>query len=278
MKIPKGIDLFAGCGGFSLGMKKAGFDVLVAVEIDKWAAETYRHNLGRVTTHNPKATIVMEEDIKQITPRRLLKTAGVKKGELDMLFGSPPCQGFSTANTKNRGSDNPKSKLMHEFIRMTKGIQPKIFYLEEVPGLLSYKDFFILVMQEFEECGYTVRCLMMDAADYGVPQRRKRIFIQGVRKGLKFLPSFPPPTHSDPEMNKKVLAKRNFIPPSILAKKCFAKNGYAKEEVKDLHWNSVLNIHMNRKTEVQIFDTAVNETLGEILGETIRYKTKCKNS
>jgi len=256
-----GIDLFAGCGGFSLGMKKAGFDVLVAVEIDKWAAETYRHNLGRVTKHNPKATIVMEEDIKQITPRRLLKMAGVKRGELDILFGSPPCQGFSTANSKNRGLDNPKSQLMHEFIRMTKGVQAKIFFLENVLGMLAYKDFFILVMQKFEECGYIVRCLMMDAADYGVPQRRKRIFIQGVRKGLNFLPTFPPPTHHDPERDKKVSA--NNIPPSALKGGCFATNGFAKEEVKDLYWNSVLNIQMNRKTAPYVLNVAIGALIGE---------------
>ena len=255
-----GIDLFAGAGGFSLGMKKEGFDVRVAVEFDKWAAETYRLN--------HKNTIVMEEDIKQIAPQRLLKTAGVKRGELDLLFGSPPCQGFSTANVETRGLDNPKSKLMYEFIRMTKGVQSKIFYLENVPGLLYYKDFFILIMEEFEKCGYVVRCLMMDAADYGVPQRRKRIFIQGVRKDLNFLPTFPSPTHYDPERDKKVLAKGNSIPPSALAGECFAINGFAKEEVKDLYWNSILNIQMNRKTAPYVFDVAVGKLIGEGIKRT----------
>lgn len=258
---PTAIDLFAGAGGFSLGIKQAGFDVRVAVEFDKWAAWTYRSN--------HKDTIVMEEDIKKITPKRLMDTARAKKGELSMLFGSPPCQGFSTIS-KIRSINNPKSKLMYEFIRMTKGIQAKIFYLENVPGMLSYKDFFILVMQEFEECGYAVRCLMMDAADYGVPQRRKRIFIQGVRKDLRYLPTFPPPTHYDPETNKKVISKGNNIPPAVLAKECFAINGFAKEEVKDLYWNNVLNIQMNRKTASCIFDAAV----GKLIGEGIKRQKK----
>ena len=151
------------------------------------------------------------------------------------------------------------------FIRMTKGTQAKIFYLENVPGMLFYKDFFILAIQKFEECGYVVRCLMMDAADYGVPQRRKRIFIQGIRKDLNFLPTFPPPTHFDPERDKKILAKGNSIPPSALADKCFARSGFAKEEVKDLYWNNILNIQMNRKTAPYVFDVALNYIVSTLL-------------
>ena len=104
---------------------------------------------------------------------------------------------------------------------------------------------------------------MMDAADYGVPQRRKRIFIQGVRKDLGFLPGFPQPTHYDPERDKKVSAKGNSIPPSALKGGCFATNGFAKEEVKDLYWNSVLNIQMNRKTAPYVLDVAIGALIGE---------------
>ena len=115
-------------------------------------------------------------------------------------------------------------------------------------------------MKTLEECGYVVRCLMMDAADYGVPQRRKRIFIQGVRKDLGFLPGFPVPTHFAPEQLK---TKDRIFRPAEVAVECFAINGFSKEEVKDLHWNSILNIQMNRKTAPYVFDVAIGKLIGE---------------
>ena len=255
-----GIDLFAGAGGFSLGMKAAGFKVLVAIEIDKGAAQTYRYN--------HKDTIVMEEDIKQITPRRLLKTAGIKRGDLEVLFGSPPCQGFTIISSK-RSIDDPRSRLMFEFIRMVKGVQAKIFYIENVPGLFYFKDFFILLMEKLEGCGYVVRCLMMYAASYVVPQTRRRIFIQGVRKDLGFLPTFPPPTHFNPECLK---TKGKMFQPAAIAVECFAINGFSKGEVKDLYWNKALEIQMNRKTAPYVFDVAVGKLLGEGIKRTVIFE------
>ena len=253
MMLTTGIDLFAGAGGFSLGMKRAGLKILVAVENDKWAAETYRANI--------KGVKVIERDIQDISAKELLQIAGLKKKELGVLFGGPPCQGFTTIS-KARSIDNPKSKLMWEFIRMVRGTKPKIFYIENVPGLLMYKDFFILLMETLEKCSYIVRCLMMDAVSYGVPQYRKRIFIQGARKDLGILPLFPPPTHFDLKEDKEFI-KQNKFPPSQLAVACFAVNGFTKEEVKDLHWNTVLHIQMNRKTAGDVFDRAVSQVIAE---------------
>jgi len=252
MNKPKAIDLFAGCGGFSLGLKKAGFQVIAAVEIDKWAAETYRHN--------HKDTIVLEEDIRQVTARHLLKIARIKKGELDLLVGGPPCQGFSIMNV-NRSLNNPRSKLMYEFIRMAKGILPKIFEIENVPGMFSYNDFFILLMKTLERYGYVVRCLMMDAVSYGLPQYRKRIFIQGTRKDLNIIPTFPTPSYFDPKQLK--LKKGQIFTAAEIATECFAVNGFMKEEVKDLYWNGKLDIQMNRKTAANVINLAINKLLGE---------------
>jgi len=246
------IDLFAGAGGFSLGMREGGFKILVAVENDKWAAETYRAN--------HKGTIVIEEDIRGLTARKLLKIAKIRKGELTLLFGGPPCQGFSFIS-KIRSLDNPKSKLMNEFVRMVKGIQPRGFYIENVPGLFAFKDFFILLMECLEDCGYTTRCLMMDACSYGVPQRRKRVFLQGTRKDSGILPSFPPPTHFGPEQLK--VKDNQMFQPAAVAIECFAKNGFAKEEVKDLYWNTKLHIQMNRKTALKVWECAIGKLIGE---------------
>lgn len=249
---PTAVDLFAGAGGFSLGMRQAGFRILVAVENDKWAAQTYRAN--------QKGTIVIEEDIRELTAGRLLRIAKVRKGELTLLFGGPPCKGFSFANA-NRSLDNPNSKLMSEFVRMVKGVQPRGFYIENVPGLLAFKDFFILLMECLENCGYTTRCLMMDACSYMVPQHRKRVFIQGTRKDLDILPVFPPPTHFDPEQLK--VKDGQMFQPAMVAVKCFANNGFSKEEVKDLYWNNKLSIQMNRKTAVYVWECAIGELIGE---------------
>ncbi len=249
---PIGVDLFAGCGGFSLGMRRAGFKILVAVENDKWAAQTYR------TNH--KGTVVIEEDIRELTAKRLLRIAKVRKGQLTLLFGGPPCQGFSLVST-SRSLDNPKSKLMNEFVRMVKGIQPKGFYIENVPGLFAFKDFFILLMECLENCGYETRCLMMDAVSYGVPQHRKRIFIQGVRKDLGILPAFPSPTHFSPEQLKT--KDDQMFQPAVVAVKCFATNGFSKEEVKDLWWNKTMGIQMNRKTAGDRWNCAIGELIGE---------------
>lgn len=251
-KRPTGVDLFAGAGGFSLGMRRAGFKILVAVENDKWAAQTYRANL--------KGIIVIEEDIRGLTARKLLEIAKIRKGELTLLFGGPPCQGYSLMSS-NRSLDNPNSKLMNEFVRMVKGIEPRGFYIENVPGLFAFKDFFILLMECLENCGYTTRCLMMDACSYGVPQRRKRIFIQGTRKDLDILPVFPSPTHFDPEQLK--IKDNQMFQPAVVAVKCFAKNGFSKEEVKDLYWNTKLHIQMNRKTAVNVWEYAIGELIGE---------------
>ncbi len=247
------IDLFAGAGGASLGMQMAGFKVVAAVEFDKSAAETFRRN--------HKDTIMFEKDIRTVVGVELLAAVGLKVGELDYLMGGPPCQGFSFINTQQRSIDDPRSKLMHEFVRLNGEIQPKVFMIENVPGLLSFKDFFILLMETLENQGYVVRCSMMDAVSYGVPQYRKRIFIQGVRKDLGFLPSWPAPTHFDPEVDKKF--KNKMFPASSVATKCFATNGFSKEEVRDLYWNDVLHIQMNRKKAAYTLDVAFGQLVGE---------------
>jgi DNA-cytosine methyltransferase len=252
------IDLFAGCGGFSEGVSQAGFDVRAAVEFDPGAAQTYKRN------HH--GTAMIQKDIRGLTGAQLLRAARLGPGELDFLFGGPPCQGFTTVNV-NRGIDDPRSKLMHEFIRMTKEIMPKIFMIENVPGLLSFKDFVFLLMKTLEDIGYTVRLLMLDCVSYGVPQHRKRILIQGHRLDLKSIPSYPAPTHFDPDIDKKFKGK---FPPSSLATKCFAYNGFAKEEIRDLFWNNVLWIQMSKKTAGDVFERATNMLLFETIKNHVK--------
>ena len=263
------IDLFAGAGGFSLGVSQAGFNVVAAVEIDKDTCDTLQANKAKCFPN----MLIVERDIRELSGAELLDMVGMKRGELFLLIGSPPCQSFSFANTKNRSLDNPRSKLMFEYIRMVQEIQPKAFYIENVPGLFAFKDFFYSLMQLLEECGYVTRFLMMDACSYGVPQHRKRIFIQGTRNDTDWLPTFPEPKNFDPEALK---AKILNLSRAEVAKKCFQVNGFTKEEIKEVWWNTKLWIQMNKKTAAEKVDQAINECICEGIVEVCRAGKRIK--
>lgn len=197
---------FSGCGGSSLGLKMAGFDVRYASEFIASAAATYRLNAS-------KSTRLDTRDIRKTRPEDVLRACGVKKGELDLLDGSPPCSSFSTASA-HKGVDNyvkPKrysdgvwqrvDDLFFEFTRILRGVKPKVFVAENVPGLLNSinRGQFLAIMAEFKKCGYVVDAAVIDASLLGVPQRRKRLIFVGVRSDLArrgFSPVFPRPLAS----------------------------------------------------------------------------------
>ena len=248
----KAIELFAGAGGMALGLQQAGIDVAGLVEIDDSCLHTLAANQKKAF---PKAEII-KADISKISGGQLLGWTGIKKGRLDLLSGGPPCQGFTFSN-KNRSIDDPRSKLMWHFIRLVGEMKPRYFVIENVPGLLAFKDFFFTLLEVLEGKGYTVRFNELDACSYGVPQRRIRVFIDGARNDLKILPVFPRPTHFN-------LDKDNAFPPkSLVALKCFSVNGFAKEQVSEVWWNTKLNILMDKKTAAENVERAVMEILIE---------------
>jgi DNA (cytosine-5)-methyltransferase 1 len=170
------VDLFSGCGGLTLGLKQAGFKVIGAVEKDLLSAETYKKN-------HPKTT-VWQTDIEDIKPIDVLRTLKLRKGTLDMLAGCPPCQGFSTLVTKNgkRRIDDPRNKLIYDFLRFVEGLVPKTIMMENVPDLaktMRFKRF----CKRLRDLGYRVEYRILNVADYGVPQRRKRLVVLGSRFG-----------------------------------------------------------------------------------------------
>lgn len=252
----KAIDLFAGAGGFSLGLQQAGIDVVAAVEKDKWCVDTLKANKA---TAFPKMKII-QADICTLSGEYILDQVGLIKGQLDMLVGGPPCQGFSTASSRRSATD-PHSKLMWQFVRMVKEIQPRYFVIENVPGLLSFKDFFRLLLKSLEKCGYVVRFNLLDCVNYGVPQRRRRVLIDGARSDLNVVPTYPAPTHFSPAQLGK--ADEDSVPPALVAEKCFATHGFARNEVKDVWWNTKLEILMNKKTATDQIEQAVREILFE---------------
>jgi len=175
---------FAGCGGSCLGYRMAGFDVIWANEFWGKAADTYEAN---------SKVKVNRTDIKKLTAKKILKELGMKKGELDLFDGSPPCQTFSTAG--KREMSDPRSDLFFDYIRLVEGIKPKVFVAENVSGMVKgvAKGMFKIIMKELKAAGYTAEARLLDAQWLGVPQVRKRVIFVGVRKDLKKGPKFPDP-------------------------------------------------------------------------------------
>lgn len=182
---PKLASLFAGCGGSSLGYQMAGYGVRLAVEIDAKAAATYRRNFPETT--------VWEGDICDLSGEEALKLAGVEPGALDVLDGSPPCQGFSTAG-KRRFADG-RNRLFEEYVRLLKVFRPRAFVMENVSGLIKgkMKLAFAEMTSALKSADYRVSCRLLNAWWYGVPQDRKRLIWVGIREDLGIAPSHPSP-------------------------------------------------------------------------------------
>jgi DNA (cytosine-5)-methyltransferase 1 len=179
----KVVSTFAGCGGSSLGYKLAGGKVLMAVEWDDNAAETYRIN-------HP-GTYVYHGDIANLSVQEILNIIGLMSGELDIFDGSPPCQGFSMSG--KREMHDGRNQLFREYVRLLRGLQPKVFVMENVAGMVKgkMKIIFAAIMRELKASGYNVSARLMNAMYFGVPQSRPRMIFIGVRKDLGILPSHP---------------------------------------------------------------------------------------
>ncbi len=182
---PTVISLFAGGGGSSLGYSMAGFRELLAVEWDDNAVRTFRANFPDVPVYHG--------DIATLSVEQALDMAGIQPGELDVLDGSPPCQGFSTAG--KRILDDPRNQLFREFVRLLRGLRPKVFVMENVSGMVKgkMKLLFAEIMQELRASGYRVKARLLNAMWFGVPQSRERVIFIGVREDLGIEPSHPKP-------------------------------------------------------------------------------------
>ncbi|MCM3638607.1 DNA cytosine methyltransferase [Sporosarcina luteola] len=185
----KVFDFFAGCGGFSKGFELAGYEIVVANDVWEPAKETYEYN--------HKNTRFILKDIEELKPSEI---SDIYNGTPDVIIGGPPCQGFSLAGL--RMIDDERNKLYREFVRMVNEFQPKMFVMENVPGLVKRaKGFFLKqILEDFKEIGYQVEYKILKAADFGVPQNRQRVFFVGSRNN-EFPIHFPIETHFDPNAN-----------------------------------------------------------------------------
>jgi len=168
------VDLFAGCGGLSEGLGQAGFEVVAAVEIEPNAAKAYEMN--------HKDTTLFVEDIRDLDASQILDL--LQGSPLHLLAGCPPCQGFSSVRRLNRREavPDPRNDLILEYLRFVKELKPLTIMMENVPGIAEYELLKALIGQ-LQELGYNIGQAVVDVADYGVPQRRKRFVLVGSMLG-----------------------------------------------------------------------------------------------
>ena len=186
---PTAIDIFSGAGGISLGLVAAGYDVLFANDIDEASGKSYERNF-------PKHRFA-SSDVRALSGQQVCKATGLHAGELDLLIGGPPCQGFSIIGA--RASDDPRNDLFREFLRLGKDLKPRCLVIENVPGLATLDGGRVLtdLADAFRFLGYSMSFAELLAAQYGVPQMRWRMLFIGFRSDLDVHPSmgFPKPTY-----------------------------------------------------------------------------------
>lgn len=174
------IDLFSGCGGLSLGLSEAGFNIVLANEINKDAATTYQHNLVKKKGHDCN---IIVKDITKVSNDFIKKTIGNK--EIHLVAAGPPCQGFSLAG--KRDINDPRNKLFKELLRVVKVVNPPVFLMENVKGILTMNEGKVIkeIESQFRCLGYHISTKILKASDFGVPQDRERVFIIGTKKPVE---------------------------------------------------------------------------------------------
>jgi DNA (cytosine-5)-methyltransferase 1 len=181
---PIAVDLFAGAGGMTLGFEQAGFDVLAAVELDPIHASVHEYNFPFWTT--------ICRSVSETSAQEIREQSAIGDRDIDVVFGGPPCQGFSLMGKRDLSDD--RNSLVFNFLRLVLDLQPKYFVMENVRGMTIGKHRQVLetVMAQFERHGYQVKQnpQVLNAAHYGVPQNRQRLFLLGCRQGLT-LPQYP---------------------------------------------------------------------------------------
>lgn len=190
LKKPTVIDMFSGCGGLSRGFMDAGYDILIGIDHEKIALETFEYNHGKAIGF--QGDLSKRETLLDVA--RILRTKKV-----DVIIGGPPCQGFSLTGT--RQEDDSRNSLFQSMVEAVKLFQPKAVVIENVPGLVTLYDGKAkkAILDQLGSLGYTINFKTLYAPDYGIPQIRKRVFFVGLKNGKEF--NFPEP----------ILTQENYI-------------------------------------------------------------------
>jgi DNA (cytosine-5)-methyltransferase 1 len=199
------IDIFCGCGGISCGLQQAGFKILAGADIEKKYNATFAHNFP--TAKN------LQLDLSKISPAEFMTLVDIKPGKLDLLAGGPPCQGFSkNVPRKFRRFDAANNLLIRTFLNYCDALKPRFILMENVAEMKNGFDHVYTdeILSHLEKEGYTVAHFVFNAADYGVPQRRRRTFFFGSFDGIKL--NLPKPTHTKPPENPELFPS---LPPHV---------------------------------------------------------------
>ncbi|MEK6615349.1 MAG: DNA cytosine methyltransferase [Bacteroidota bacterium] len=226
----KVLDLFAGAGGFGLGFWLAdNFKVICSLEVDKWAVDTLKAN-------NVEKQKIIQQDIREFKTREQILSACPSKP--DVIIGGPPCQGFSNAGSGRKDKNDPRNSLFRNYAQWVEVLEPKVFIMENVRGLLTGKNekgekVIEIIKSAFQAIGYTVKVWELNAANYGVPQNRERIFIVGNKVGVEI--SEPPVTHYLPSEKKMLNGKAKTLKQAINVQRAIGdlpklKAGQGEEE------------------------------------------------
>lgn len=279
----KVIDLFAGAGGFGLGFKIAGYNLCFSLEIDKWATDTLFEN-------KEKGVIILQDDIRNYKTKKDM--VGVCRKIPDVIIGGPPCQGFSNAGSLKRDPNDPRNSLFKDFANWVQRLDPTIFIMENVKGILSrYNSEGVKIMEvikkTFSDIGYTnLNIWILNAAEYGVPQLRDRVFIVGHKKNI--LINAPPKTHY---INKKVQGLQKAITvkeaifdlPKINASEGqkiqeYKKKPKSKYQIWARENQEMLYNHIAMKHTKRIVERFSHINIGESVSHvSIKYKERRRN-
>jgi DNA (cytosine-5)-methyltransferase 1 len=255
---PTIIDLFCGAGGISCGFRQAGFSVLAG--IDNWedALVTYRRNFPKTKTLNA--------DIEKIIPQAVDALLGDRAKNIDVIVGGPPCQGFSVSG--KRLLNDPRNKLYKAFVTLVAHYKPKIFLMENVPGVMRLFNGKVKeqIIADFSAIGYNVETELLSAENYGIPQQRKRVFFVGInpdkiKNTVSF--EFPAPTHgTDTNLIpfvtvKDAISDLDFIPDDKALDECIDYELPAVNDYQELMrrnskkiYNHVAVLHIKRTKEI----------------------------
>jgi DNA (cytosine-5)-methyltransferase 1 len=256
------VDLFCGAGGFSLGAIAAGFRIALAVDNNAHACSSYQKNIVLKAKGKTK---IINGDLGLLSAKDLIKQSPELQHNCDLIIGGPPCQGFSSHRLRDTGVGDPRNSLLLRYFEIVSVLTPKFFLVENVPGLLwpRHRNWLDKFYAMATASGYQVsEATPVNAADYGIPQRRKRVFILGTRKDISRAAFPPPATHCDPDT-----ASQQELLPWVPVKGVFKDSKIAGDPN---------DVHMRHNAELRLAfkSTPINGGSRLQSGRTLRCHTK----
>jgi len=279
----KVIDLFSGAGGFGLGFKMAGYNLCFSLEIDRWAADTLSEN-------NKNGMFILQDNIRNYKTKKDIQETCTKIP--DIIIGGPPCQGFSNAGSLKRDANDPRNFLFKDFAKWVQYLEPTIFIMENVKGIISRCNssgikIIEVIKKTFSDIGYSnLNIWTLNAVEYGVPQLRERVFIVGHKKNIVI--DAPPKTHY---INKKIKGLEKAVTvkeaiydlPKINASEGQEIQGYKKKpKSKYQIWargnQKILYNHIAMKHTKRIIERFSHINIGESVSHvSVKYKERKRN-